>query len=109
LEEAMDYCREYRFKFKEEFCEESDGCELNNRGICCEAWVHDWKLDTYRHEEIDDASKILHLFPDAMSVERHANALMVKYNDSYYANIDSNLFPSIKVGQKVMLKNILEN
>lgn len=107
FEEAQEYCHTYMYSVKEGFCEEAD-CELHNRGICNSNWVHDWNIDTYSREEVDDALKILHLFTDAISIERYSNALSVRYNRDYLANIDYNLFPSIKVGQTVMLKDILE-
>ena len=107
LSEAMEYCRTYRYSLKEGFCEEAD-CELNNRGICNSTWVHDWNVATYTQEEINDVSRILHLFPNAVSIERHSNVLSVRYNGDYLADIDYNLFPSIKVGQTVMLKDISE-
>ena len=107
LAEAMEYCRTYRYTLKEGFCEESD-CELNKRGICHSNWVHDWNLQTYTDQEIDDVDKILHLFPNAISIERHTNVLNVRYNRDFLADIDYSLFPSIKVGQTVMLKDIEE-
>ena len=107
LAEAMEYCRTYRYNLKEGFCEESD-CELNKRGICHSDWTHDWDLSVYTSQEINDVSNILHLFPDAISIERHTNVLSVRYNRDFIATIDYNLFPSIKVGQTVMLSDIVE-
>ena len=107
LAEAQEYCRVHRYSLKEGFCEESD-CELHKRGIC-DHWTHDWDLSVYTQQEIDDVSKILHLFPNAISIERHTNVLSVRYNRDLLATIDYDLFPSIKVGQTVMLKDIEES
>lgn len=107
LAEAMEYCRTYRYSLKEGFCEEAD-CELHNRGICNSNWVHDWNVEKYTDQEIDDARDILKLFPDAISIERHADVLDVRYNGNFLAQIRYSLFPSIKVGQTAMIKDILE-
>lgn len=109
LSEAKDYCYTYRCNLSAgKICEETD-CELARRGICRKDWVHDWHLDTFTQEEIDDAITIHRLFPDATSIERHTNNLIVRYNDNYLASIDYNLFPSIKLWQVVKLLDIINS
>lgn len=108
LSEAQEYCSTYRSNLSEGFCEESD-CELSKRGICHKDWVHDWSLDTFTQEEVDDAIMILHLFPSATFIERYINILTVRYDNEYLATIDYNLFPSIKPGEKIQLGDIINS
>lgn len=109
LSEAQEYCRAHMAALKKGYCEESD-CELVKRGICHKDWVHDWNLDAFTQEEIDNARAIRRLIPNATSVERIATeGLLIKRFKDTTVFVDGSLFPSIKVGQTVNLLDIINS
>lgn len=111
LAEVKDWCRNYRQQCaKTNFCEET-GCPLNERGICCEAWVHDWDLEEkpqFTEEEISCMRLFQKHCGGVLWFERRMDGCLYWISEGGCEDLlPYKLFPSIKKGERVRLSDVI--
>lgn len=111
LAEIKDWCYGYRKKHAgADACEET-GCPLYERGICCNAWVHDWYL-TEKPKFTNEEISCMKLFQEHCSndlwFERRMNGCLYWVSEGDCEDLlPYKLFPSIKKGERVRLSDVI--
>ena len=111
LGELKEWCYQYRkSNTTGKPCEQT--CDIYQRGICSREWVHEWDLEEkprFTEQDVEDAKYIKRILKvDLVSRNQYGNGLVAKRdNGSVSVVVNSEMFPSIRLGQSYTLDGII--
>lgn len=122
LDEAKQYCIDFREHLDVGVCEDADGCVLRKKGICkaAKTWPHLWDLSRLTEPEIaimrdcsakwvskDSGSPWVKLWNGKPEYRMQRYAAPEDSNAFIVGRIDENLFPSVHPGDCIKLEDTI--
>ncbi len=121
LDEAQQYCIDFRERLEVRACEDADGCVLREKGICkaAKTWPHLWDLSRLTEPEIaimravgakwvsrDKGFDDVYLWSDKPKVSKDYEEYYIPSNPGdCISSTQARLFPSVKSGDCIELED----